>query len=127
MERTERPMRVVIVGAGPGGLAAAINLAGLGLEVTVVEKDAVPGGRMKGLTLGEQGEYALDTGPSILQLPGVLERIFERSGKRIADYVTLVPVDPNTRVHFWDGSQLDTSKHPERFEAALARLDRRLP
>ncbi|MGZ6076504.1 MAG: phytoene desaturase family protein [Myxococcaceae bacterium] len=127
METTKRPMRVVVVGAGPGGLAAAINLAGLGLDVTVVEKDAVPGGRMKGLTLGEQGEYALDTGPSILQLPGVLQRIFERSGKRIADYVKLVPVEPNTRVHFWDGSQLETSKAPERFEAALAKLDRRLP
>ncbi len=49
---------------------------------------------MKGLTLGEQGEYALDTGPSILQLPGVLERIFERSGKRLEDYVTLVPRGP---------------------------------
>ncbi|MGZ6072207.1 MAG: phytoene desaturase family protein, partial [Myxococcaceae bacterium] len=127
METTKRPMRVVVVGAGPGGLAAAINLAGLGLDVMVVEKDAVPGGRMKGLTLGEQGEYALDTGPSILQLPGVLQRIFERSGKRIADYVKLVPVEPNTRVHFWDGSQLETSKAPERFEAALAKLDRRLP
>ena len=58
---------------------------------------------MKGLTLGDGGEYALDTGPSILQLPGVLARIFERSGKRLAEYVRLVPVDPNTRVHFWDG------------------------
>lgn len=54
---------------------------------------------MKGLTLGERGEYALDTGPSILQLPGVLEKIFERSGKRLADYVMLTPVEPNTRVH----------------------------
>ncbi|HZI05429.1 MAG TPA: FAD-dependent oxidoreductase, partial [Archangium sp.] len=97
---------VIVVGAGPGGLSAAINLAGLGLKVTVVEKDTVPGGRMKGLTLGEQGEYAVDTGPSILQLPGVLESIFERAGKRISDYVKLVPLDPNTRVHFWDGTYL---------------------
>ena len=43
-------MRALIVGAGPGGLAAAINLAGLGLEVTVVEKEPIPGGRMRGLT-----------------------------------------------------------------------------
>jgi phytoene desaturase len=113
---------VIVVGAGPGGLSAAINLAGQGLKVTVVEKDAVPGGRMKGLTLGKDGEYALDTGPSILQLPGVLERIFVRSGKRIEDYVKLVPLDPNTRVHFWDGSFLDTSKDPERMAQAVAKF-----
>jgi phytoene desaturase len=112
---------VLVVGAGPGGLAAAINLAGRGLRVTVVEKDSVPGGRMKGLTLGEQGEYALDTGPSILQLPGVLEKIFERSGKRIGDYVKLVPVDPNTRIHFWDGTHIDTSRNVERMAAEVAK------
>jgi phytoene desaturase len=127
MDPTRGPRRVVVVGAGPGGLAAAINLAGLGLDVTVVEKDPVPGGRMKGLTLGERGEYALDTGPSILQLPAVLERIFERAGRRLGDYVTLVPVDPNTRVHFWDGTCLETSRDPERLEASLASLDPRLP
>jgi len=113
---------VIVVGAGPGGLSAAINLAGQGFRVTVVEKDPVPGGRMKGLKLGPQGEYSLDTGPSILQLPGVLERIFERAGRRLADYVKLVPLDVNTRVHFWDGTHLDTSRHPERMEAELARF-----
>jgi len=124
---TKRPLRVVVVGAGPGGLAAAINLAGLGLDVTVVEKDAIPGGRMRGLSIGERGEYRLDSGPSILQLVGVLEKIFERSGKRLEDYLNLIPVEPNTRVHLWDGSQLDTSVHRDTLEASLAGLDRRLP
>ncbi|HYI02501.1 phytoene desaturase family protein, partial [Hyalangium sp.] len=113
---------VIVVGAGPGGLSVAINLAGQGLKVTVVEKDTLPGGRMKGLTLGERGEYALDTGPSILQLPGVLERIFLRAGKRLEDYVKLVPLEPNTRVHFWDGTSLDTSKDPARMEQAVAKF-----
>lgn len=112
-------MRIVIVGAGPGGLAAAINLAGLGFDVTVVEKDPIPGGRMKGMTLGDAGEYAVDTGPSILQLPGVLASIFARSGKRLEDYVTLVPLDPNTRVHFWDGSFVDTFRDPARMALEL--------
>lgn len=112
---------VLIVGAGPGGLGAAINLAGQGLQVTVVEKDARPGGRMKGLTLGERGEYALDTGPSILQLPGVLAQIFRRAGRRLEDYVRLVPVDPNTRVHFWDGTHLDTRRDTARLAAELER------
>jgi len=101
-------MKTLIVGAGPGGLSAAINLAGLGADVTVVEKEAVPGGRMRGLTFGERGEYQVDTGPSIMQLPQVLERIFRRSGLRIEDYVKLVRLPENTRVHFWDGTHLDT-------------------
>src|SRR6218665_179292 len=113
---------VIVVGAGPGGLSAAINLAGLGLKVTVVEKDAVPGGRMKGLTLGDAGEYAVDTGPSILQLPGVLESLFTRAGKRIEDYVKLVPLDTNPRVHFWDGTHLDTTRDVERMEREVSRF-----
>ncbi|WP_434384454.1 phytoene desaturase family protein [Melittangium boletus] len=113
---------VIVVGAGPGGLSAAINLAGLGLKVTVVEKDARPGGRMKGLTLGASGEYAVDTGPSILQLPGVLESIFTRAGKRIADYVKLQPLDTNTRVHFWDGTHLDTTRDVARMEREVAKF-----
>jgi phytoene desaturase len=113
---------VVVVGAGPGGLAAAINLAGRGLRVTVVEKDPVPGGRMKGLALGEAGEYRLDTGPSILQLPGVLEKIFSRAGRRLEDYVTLTPVSPNTRVHFWDGTHLDTHRDVDAMARELERF-----
>ncbi len=65
---------VIVVGAGPGGLSAAINLAGQGLKVTVVEKDTVPGGRMKGLTLGERGEYALE-GPATHVLGGSLRSL----------------------------------------------------
>lgn len=117
-------MKVLIVGAGPGGLAAAINLAGLGLDVTVVEKEQIPGGRMRGLSLGE---YELDTGPTILQLPQVLDSVFRRAGKRLQDYVTLKQLEPNTRIHFWDGAQLDTSADPAVMRASLAKLDPKHP
>ncbi len=116
-------MKALIVGAGPGGLSAALNLAGLGVDVTVVEKEAIPGGRMRGLTLGAQGEYQIDTGPSIMQLPQVLERIFRRSGLRIEDYVSLVRLPENTRVHFWDGTHLDTHWDQEKMKAEVARLN----
>ncbi|MDP3277428.1 MAG: phytoene desaturase family protein [Deltaproteobacteria bacterium] len=106
-------MHVVIVGAGPGGLAAAINLAGRGITVTVLEKDAIPGGRMKGLTFGQDNEYTVDTGPSILQLPGIYEALFARAGKSLADYVTLMPLEPGTKLHFWDQTSLETSRDPE--------------
>ncbi|MBM4378091.1 MAG: phytoene desaturase [Deltaproteobacteria bacterium] len=113
---------VIIVGAGPGGLSAAINLAGQGFRVTVLEKEAIPGGRMRGLTLGERGEYQVDTGPSIMQLPGVLESIFTRAGKRLQDYAPIVPVDPNTRIHFWDGTHLDTRRGDAEMEAEVHKL-----
>jgi phytoene desaturase len=98
---------VVIVGAGPGGLAAAINLAGLGFRVTIVEKDAVAGGRAKSVSVGENGEYTIDGGPTIISLPEVLAGIFERAGKRLEDYVELRLCEPAKRVHFWDGTSLD--------------------
>lgn len=118
-------MKAIVVGAGPGGLSAAINLAGLGYEVTVVEKEAIPGGRMRGLTL--EGGYEVDTGPTILQLPQVLEAVFQRAGKRMADYVTLKALEPNTRIHFWDRTHLDTSTDPQKMRASLARLGPKLP
>lgn len=79
---------------------------------------------MRGLQL--EGGYHLDTGPTILQLPGVLEQLFRRSGKRLQDYVTLQRLDPNTRIHFWDGSHLDTFGDEEKMRAAAASLDPRL-
>lgn len=116
-------MKALIVGAGPGGLSAAMNLAGLGVDVTVVEKEAKPGGRMRGLTLGERGEYQVDTGPSIMQLPQVLERMFRRAGLRIEDYLTLKRLPENTRVHFWDGTHLDTHWDQAKMKAEVARLN----
>lgn len=114
----------LVVGAGPGGLAAAINLAGLGLDVTVIEKEGVPGGRMRGLSFDG---YEVDTGPTILQLPQVLEAIVARAGRRLSDFVKLVRVDPNTRIHFWDDTHLDTSSDLEKMKASLARLDPKHP
>ena len=117
-------MKALVIGAGPGGLATAINLAGLGVEVTVVEKEAVPGGRMRGLSFDG---YEVDTGPTILQLPEVLEAIVSRAGRKLSDFVTLKRLDPNTRIHFWDGSSLDTSSDPARMRESLAKLNPKHP
>lgn len=115
-------MNALIVGAGPGGLTAAINLAGLGVKVTVIEKEAIPGGRMRGLTMGDENQFRVDTGPSIMQLPQVLERVFRRAGLRIEDFVTLKRLDENTRVHFWDGTHLDTHWDQQKMRAEIERL-----
>lgn len=76
---------------------------------------------MKGLTLGG-GAYKVDTGPSILQLPQLYERLFSRAGKKLKDYVHLVPLSPNTRLHFWDGSELDTYADPEKMSLEAAKF-----
>jgi phytoene desaturase len=96
-------MKVVVVGAGLGGLSATAHLVGQGHEVAVVERDALPGGRM-GL-LAAHG-YRIDTGPAVLTMPDLLAAVFEAAGQDMADFVTLRPVDPMYRAVFADGSQI---------------------
>jgi phytoene desaturase len=97
------PKRVVIVGAGLGGLSAACHLAGAGHEVTVVEAAAGPGGRAGSLA---RGGYRFDTGPTVLTMPHLIDRCFEAAGVDRDDLLTLRPVDPMYRATFADGSEL---------------------
>jgi 1-hydroxycarotenoid 3,4-desaturase len=102
-EKTDMP-RDVVIGAGVGGLCAAIALASAGRGVTVIEAQAHLGGKIRTLP-SEAGP--VDTGPTVLTLPDVFETLFARSGARMADYVTLIP-QPILARHFWpDGAQLD--------------------
>jgi len=82
---------VVVVGAGLGGLSAALRLAGAGRRVTVLEREAVPGGRA-GL-LADQG-YAFDTGPTVLTMPDLIADALDCVGESISDWLTLDPVAP---------------------------------
>ena len=98
--------RVVIVGAGLGGLSAACHLAGGrhgAHDVVVVERASVPGGRA-GL-LAERG-YRIDSGPSVLTMVDLLESTFAAAGRRWRDLLTLAPVDPMYRACFEDGSTM---------------------
>lgn len=96
----------VIIGAGIGGLCAAIRLAAAGWQVTVVEQNTAVGGKMAQM---EQSGFRWDTGPSVITMRHVLEDVFAAAGRKLDDYLTLLPVDPLTR-YFWpDGVQLDAS------------------
>jgi phytoene desaturase len=95
--------RVVIVGAGLGGLSAACHLAGSGHDVTVLEAATVPGGRAG--TLARSG-FRFDTGPTVLTMPHLIDRCFEAAGVDGADLLTLRPVDPMYRACYADGSEL---------------------
>jgi phytoene desaturase len=96
-------VQVVIVGAGLGGLSAACHLAGAGHDVTVVERDNVPGGRAGRLTLGG---YRFETGPTVLTMPGLIDECFSAAGTDRHDFMQLAPVDPMYRACFADGSEL---------------------
>ena len=95
---------VVIVGAGLAGLSTALRLAGAGRSVTILEREAVPGGRAG---LLEDSGYRFDTGPTVLTMPGLIEDAFACVGEKMSDWLELAPVSPVYRSYFPDGSQLD--------------------
>src|SRR3954452_2266843 len=96
--------RVVVVGAGLGGLSAALRLAGAGRNVTVVERNSVPGGRAG---LLEVDGYRFDTGPTVLTMPELIADALSCVDERLEDWLELRPVDPAYRAFFPDGSHLD--------------------
>jgi len=111
--------RVVVVGAGLGGLACAIRLAAAGRRVTVLERGDQPGGRAG--TLGLDG-YTFDTGPTVLTAPELVEELFASVGESMADWLTLTRLDPAYRAHFPDGSTMDVIADPLRMAAEVSRV-----
>jgi phytoene desaturase len=96
-------MRVVVIGAGMGGLAAAANLVRRGHDVTVLERELVPGGRAG--VFAEAG-FHIDTGPTMITMPELLRDTFAAAGADIDRYVKIEPLDPMYRATFPDGSVL---------------------
>lgn len=114
-----RTDRVVVVGAGLGGLSAALRLAGAGRQVTVVEREAVPGGRAG--MLADRG-YRFDTGPSVLTMPGLVADALACVGEHLEDWLDLIPLDPLYRAHYPDGSTLDVRADPAAMAAEVERV-----
>lgn len=116
---TGRTDHVIVVGAGLGGLSCALHLAGTGRRVTVLEREAVPGGRAGRLT---HADYAFDTGPTVLTMPELVEGALGAVGERLADWVDLVPLDPAYRAWYPDGSSLDVIADPIRMTEEVSRV-----
>jgi phytoene desaturase len=111
--------RVVVVGAGLGGLSAALRLAGAGREVTVLEREPVPGGRAGRLELDG---YGFDTGPTVLTMPELIADALDAVGERLEDWLELDPVDPLYRAYYPDGSTLDVHSGMEAMAAEVERV-----
>ena len=116
--------RVVVVGAGLGGLSAALRLAGAGREVTVLERASVPGGRAGLLELAapDGGRYRFDTGPTVLTMPDLIADALDCVGERLEDWLELTPVDPLYRAYYPDGSTLDVKADPAAMEEEVRRV-----
>ncbi|GGG20776.1 phytoene desaturase family protein [Paenibacillus abyssi] len=91
--------QIAVIGAGPGGLAAAMLLSSQGYKVKVLEKQAYVGGRTSRLSIGE---YHFDRGPTFLMMPQLIEQLFKSAGRSIHDYIQLIEIDPLYRLQFGD-------------------------
>jgi phytoene desaturase len=94
----------LVIGAGVGGIAVASRLAKAGYQVTVVEKQATPGGR---LALLSRDGFRFDVGPSLFLMPPVFAETYAALGQRMEDHLDLMRIEPTYRVHFHDGSRLE--------------------
>lgn len=110
---------VVVIGAGLGGLAAALYLAGAGRQVTVLEQADVPGGRAG---VHYEAGYAFDTGPTVLTAPELLESALAAVGESLDSWLRLRRLDPVYRARFADGSALDVHADPDAMADEIARV-----
>jgi diapolycopene oxygenase len=96
--------KILVIGAGLGGLATASRLASAGHAVEVWEKNGEPGGKVKALA---QDGFRWDTGPSLLTMPHVLRELFASAGERLEDHLDLVRLDSACRYFWTDGTIID--------------------
>ncbi|HEY5957753.1 MAG TPA: phytoene desaturase family protein, partial [Polyangiaceae bacterium] len=97
-------LRAIVIGAGFGGLAAAVRLRAKGYDVTVVEAGDQPGGRAR---VFERDGFTFDAGPTVITAPYLFDELFECLGRKREQYVSFVPVDPFYRVTFESGGHFD--------------------
>jgi phytoene desaturase len=109
----------VVIGAGFGGLAAAVRLSARGYRVSVLDRLDQPGGRAR---VFRQDGFVFDAGPTVITAPFLFEELWQLCGRRLADDVDLRPIDPFYRIRFHDGVVFDYTGSAEAMRAEVARL-----
>jgi len=109
----------IVIGAGFGGLAAAIRLGARGYRVTVLERGEQPGGRARVI---RQDGFTFDAGPTIITAPFLLEDLWRLAGRKFADDITLHSISPFYRIHFPDGAVFDCASDPEFMREQVRKL-----
>lgn len=111
---------IIIIGAGLGGLSAACRLAGAGFSVTILEKNETIGGKVNFV---EANGYKFDTGASLLTMRHILEDLFDFCGKRIEDYLEILPLEPICRYFWSDETIFDASQNIGKTEKEIEKLE----
>lgn len=112
-----RSKQIIVIGSGFGGLASAIRLQARGYDVTLVEARDQLGGRAY---VYRQDGFTFDAGPTVITAPFLIEELFTCAGRKMDDYVTLVPVDPFYRIEFHDGRWFEYNGNEAETERRIA-------
>ncbi|MBN2356683.1 phytoene desaturase [candidate division KSB1 bacterium] len=118
--KMDEKKRVVVVGAGLGGLAIANRLQSRGFAVSLVEKNPRVGGHA--YPLHKKG-YTFDMGPSLITAPDIIRAVFQQAGARLEDFIELVPLDPFYRIYYHDHTYLDYTFDTDRMKEQMARFN----
>lgn len=114
---------IIVIGAGLGGLSAAIRLARAGFSVKVLEKNETVGGKINIVETGSG--YKFDTGASLLTMRHVLAELFDAVGRRLEDYLNIVPLEPICRYRWSDGTSFDASRDLPKTASEIEKIEPR--
>ena len=105
---TNRDKQAIVIGSGFGGIAAAIRLQAQGFQTQIFEQRDKPGGRAY---VYETEGFTFDAGPTVVTVPKCLDELFELTGRKLSDYVELMPISPFYRLFWEDGTVFDYSNN----------------
>jgi phytoene desaturase len=112
--------KTIVIGSGFAGLSAATNLADKGYDVTLLEKNTIPGGRARKF---EAEGFVFDMGPSWYWMPDIFERYFNRFGKSTSDYYELKRLDPSYTIFFGKDDEMHVPANMQELEAMFERYE----
>jgi phytoene desaturase len=112
--------KVIVIGSGFAGLSAATHLAHKGFDVTLIEKNSMPGGRAQQF---ESNGFVFDMGPSWYWMPDIFDAYFDFFGKKVSDYYHLIRLDPSYNVFFQDGDVMHVPAKMNELEAMFEKYE----